>query len=97
MKDCEMTSISKNKFKRRVKKYMTDAAFVYLKSEQAEHSKIRNIKYKDLRLQPYLKSDELSHEEASTIFNMRASTVNDFKMCFPNMYKACIKMTHFAS
>ena len=37
MKDCEITSMSKNKFKRHVKKYMTDAAFAYLKSEQSEH------------------------------------------------------------
>ena len=62
-------------------------AFMFLKSEKAEHSKIKDIVYKDFRLQAYLKSDKINEKEASTIFNMRANTVNGFKMCFSNMYK----------
>ena len=32
-----------------------------------------------------------NHEEASTLFNMRANTVNGIKKCFPSFYKNDIK------
>ena len=32
-----------------------------------------------------------NHEEASTLFNMRANTVNGIKKCFPTFYKNDIK------
>ena len=38
-------------------------------------------------MQLYLQSDKFSSDEVSTLFNLRALTVNGFKMCFPNAYK----------
>ena len=86
MNNCEIISMSKNKFKMHVKKCMTSATFKSLKALQSEHSKIRDISYTEYRLQSYLKCDKLNKEESSTIFNMRANTVNSFKICFPTLY-----------
>ena len=87
MTESEIQSMSKNKFKRHVKKCMTTATFSALKLMQADHIKIKHIKYKAFKLQPYLQSGLFSQEEASTLFNLRANTVNGFKACFLNMHK----------
>jgi hypothetical protein len=34
-----------------------------------------------------MKSNLLSSEEMSTLYNLRADTVNGYKMCFPNAYQ----------
>ena len=40
-----------------------------------------------MQLQPYLDSNTLNVEQRSLVFNIRANTVNGFKMCFTSMYR----------
>ena len=86
MTENEISSLSKNEFKKHVKLCVTSASFTALKSIQEDHIKIQHIKYNDFKLQPYLTSELFTYEEASTLFNMRANTVNGFKKCFPTLY-----------
>ena len=87
MTESEISSMHKTQFKKHVRICVSDAAFKSLKVIQAEHEKVKHIEYKTFKLQPYLTSASFSHEESSMLFNMRANTVNGFKMCFSNMYK----------
>ena len=43
-------------------------------------------------MQAYMKSNVLSSEETSTLCNLRAHTVNGYKMGFPNAYQNDKKM-----
>ena len=85
--DTEISEMSKPDFKQLVRKAVKNATFISLKVTQSEHTKIQNIIYNEFNIQPYLKSDCFSIEEASILFNMRASTLNGFKMCFPSVYR----------
>ena len=87
MSEMEISVLSKNQFKKHVKMCVISASFKALKVIQDEHIKIKHINYNNFKLQPYLASDVFNHEEASTLFNMRANTVNGFKKCFPTFYK----------
>ena len=66
---------------------MKSAAFSSLKVTQSSHIKINKINYNSFSTQTYLNSQEISFEESSTLFNIRANTVNGFKTCFPSIYR----------
>ena len=83
----EISKTKKSVFKNMVKKHVKDATFTQLKEMQKEHTKINTIKYNAFKMQPYLDSDLLNSEEISMLFNMRANTVNGFKMCFTSMHR----------
>ena len=85
--DSDIGKMSKYAFKQLVKKSVKNATFDSLRLKQLEHTKIKNIIYDEFQIQPYLQSSSFSIEEASTLFNMRASTINGFKMCFPSLYR----------
>ena len=70
---------------------MKDAAFKKLKNMQKEHTKIKDIKYDSFKIQPYLVSDTLNPEQTALLFNLRANTVNGFKMCFTSIYRNDLK------
>ena len=38
-------------------------------------------------MQEYMRSNVLSSVEMSTLYNLRANTVNGYKMCFPNAFQ----------
>ena len=50
-------SMNKNMFKKYIKNKIRDAAFKYLKNEQEQKSKVKNIKYTKFKIQKYLKSN----------------------------------------
>ena len=87
MSELEITTMSKNQFKKHVKTCVKTATFKSLKALQDNHIKIKHINYNKFTLQSYLESDKFSFEEASTLFNMRADTVNGIKKCFPKLYE----------
>ena len=47
------------------------------------------IKYDSFKIQPCFVSEILNLEQ--TLFNMRANTVNSFKMCFTSLYRNDLK------
>ena len=84
MTENKISLLSNNQFKKYVKMCVPYASFQVLRAIQEEHIKIKHIKYNGFKLQPYLASVMLNYEEASTLFNMRANTVNGFKKCCAN-------------
>ena len=84
MDENSIKDMPKKDFKNHVRKCVRSAAFSALKDVQSSHTKVKNISYPKFSLQPYLASDTFSSEESSLLFNMRADTVNGFKMCFPS-------------
>ena len=51
------------------------------------HSKIRDIKYKELKIQPYMKSGIFTNTMVTTLFNMRSSMTRNIKNNFSSMHK----------
>ena len=80
------TSMSRNKFKKYVKRKIEKAAFKYLEKIKNKHSKVKHIKYKKLEIQPYILCEELNNEEVNTLFALR-SRMTRVKMNFSNQYK----------
>ena len=87
----EIVKTKKTHFKKLVRKYVKDAVFKKLKDMQKEHTKIKDIKYDSFKIQPYLVSDTLNPEQTALLFNLRANTVNGFKMCFTSIYRNDLK------
>ena len=83
----QIVNIKKLVFKNIVNRKVKFDAFSALKETQSSRVKINKIIYTSFSIQPYLKFQELSLEESSTLFNIRANTVNGFKTCFPSMYR----------
>ena len=83
----DIIKMKKSSFKNLVRKKVRTAVFCSLKVTQSSHIKVSAIKYSDFITQPYLKSQDLTFEESSTIFNIRANTVNGYKTCFPSIYR----------
>ena len=53
----------KHKFKMIVKKKINDAAFEYLTKIKETHSKVKDIVYKKLEIQPYILESKMSTKE----------------------------------
>ena len=54
---------------------------------QNTHSKVRDIKYPNFRIQPYLKSHTFTTEMASILLNMRSSMTRNFKSNFTSIHR----------
>ena len=80
-----MCGMGKTQFKSIVRKSVMSAVFDSLKVVQLTHTKVRYILYPKFELQPYLQSDLMDSEEIALLFNMRADTINGYKMCFSSV------------
>ena len=78
-------NMSKNKFKRYVKKNMDNAAFEYLEEQKNKHSKVKDIKYIKLEIQSYIVTENLTNVEIYTIFALR-SRMTKVKKNFSNQF-----------
>ena len=79
----KITNMSREAYKRFVKDKIKMAAFNYLRKMQEKHSKIRDINYKELKVQGYMISPI---EEVNTLHSLRSRSVN-CKANLKNMYK----------
>ena len=77
----------KEQHKKRIKTHLEKAAFKDLLTKQQGHSKVRDIKYEKLEVQPYLKSGIFSNEEASLLAALRSHTVRGIRCNFKKLYK----------
>ena len=59
----------------------------YLKSLQETHSKIWNIVYSKLEMQPYLSSPLFSKENIGMLYNLRSRTIQSFRNNFCEQWK----------
>ena len=62
-------------FKALTKKKTRHTAFKQLKSLQSKHSKIRSIKYDELRCQPYMTSPIFTNEEVNLLQSLRSRSI----------------------
>ena len=69
-------------YKKYIKKHIHKAARIYLKQIQAPHSKVNNIEYKNLLIQPYMISHEFNNPEVTMLTALRSHTIRNIKMNF---------------
>ena len=77
--------MSKNEYKKYVKSRIKSAALDYLKELQGTHSKIKHIKYDELKAQEYMLSPLFSNDEVNLLHCIRARYV-DCKANFSQRY-----------
>ena len=70
-----LKTMSSRDYKKHIKENDRTHAFRYFKSLQATHSKIRNIVYSKLEMQPYLSSPIFSKENNGMFCSLRSRTV----------------------
>ena len=80
-----LKNMSKYQYKKFVKDRIGKAAFKYLEGEKNKHSKIRDIKYKNLKIQSYILSDQLSNEDVCMLFALRSRMIK-VKRNFSNQF-----------
>ena len=73
-------------FKTTVKTKVREAALTYLKNIQQKHTKVKDIKYEELKTQQYLKSPLFSNSETSLLYALKSRTADIFKANFRNMF-----------
>jgi hypothetical protein len=81
-----LKSKSIHAFKRIVKIKTKEYTLEYLLELKSKHTKLDNLVYSELRLQKYLKSDDIPVYEAKNLFKYRVK-VADFKENFGNKYE----------
>ena len=75
---CEIKSISKNKFKKLVKKKLTEFTFKQLLKQAGIYSKLKNLKYSHLKMQSYLEEEKITVKQAKLIFKYRTRMLMQF-------------------
>ena len=74
--------MSKEEYKKRIKKLVEHAAFNYFIHEKEQHSKLEPLLYEELKVQPYLKETRFSKAERKFLVLLRSrcfSAKNNFK------------------
>ena len=79
--------MSSRDYKKHIKEKVRAKAFRYLQSIQESHSKIRNIKYSKLEIQPYLCSALFNKENIGMLFSLRSRSVRSIRNDFQEQYK----------
>ena len=69
-----------------IKERVYDETFKKLKEKQVQHKKVEHIVYSKYETQTYLKSNELTHAEASLLVRLRSQTVCQIKNNFKSYY-----------
>ena len=82
-----MKSKSINSFKRLVKIKTKENALEYLLNLKAQHTKMDNLAYTELKLQKYLKSEEIPVHEAKNLFRFRTRGAT-FKENYGDRYQS---------
>ena len=72
----KLTSFSKDSFKKLVKSKQEIAALKYLNNIKSKHSKMVNLKYENIELQPYLNNETVYPQVAQNIFKWRTRMQN---------------------
>ena len=87
----KIASLSKLQLKTHIRKKIGQLVFNDLKLKQDTHSKIRDIKYSQFKIQPYLKSNTFTTEMAGLLFNLRSSMTKNIKQNFSSFYQQNLK------
>lgn len=87
-----ISATPKCEYSKNIKKLINNAVFSYYLTLQQTHSKLSEVDYSELKIQPYLVSNSLNNEEKQLLYNMR-SNCHSLKMNFKKMYKNDTKCT----
>ena len=83
----EIKKKSKNSFKRLVKTKAKEYTLNYLLDLKEKHSKMEKLQYTELKLQTYLKTDEIPVSEAKNLYRFRTRCAK-FKENMKNGYQS---------
>ena len=86
----DIQNLSKQVLKKQLKSKIKKTAFKHLNKLKSQHSKVRHMSYTELVLQPYLKSKNITNEQAKLLFALRTKTVNGIKANFAQMNLKCL-------
>ena len=87
MNELEIKQISKQKFKKIIKSKVRDFAFIYLKSTQKSHSKMKNIQYEKYEISKYLSSPLFGKNCRCLLLALRTRSIRGVDMaCFPECH-----------
>ena len=81
-----ISATPKREYSKNIKKLINNAVFSYYLTLQQTHSKLSEVDYSELKIQPYLVSNSLNNEEKQLLYNMR-SNCHSSKINFKKMYK----------
>ena len=76
----------KKVFKRFIKNLAKNATFQALTNMQQSHTKVKDIKYNELKSQEYLTSGIFTNEEISILSSLRSHTLRTIKCNFKHLY-----------
>ena len=78
--------MSKNLYKKYIKKKIKEAALIYLNKLKSKHNKMKNIESKNLKCSSYLTNSKFTKSETQMLFKVRTRMFN-VKENFENMYQ----------
>ena len=87
MNEDDIQSMSKAVYKNKIKHLVQKAAFSYFMEQKSKHSKLANLNYTSLQIQPYLTSKYINNKEAELLYNLRSNCYQakyNFKKMFKN-------------
>ena len=81
------SQMSRDQFKTLIHKSINSKAFQEFTTLQAQHSKVRDITYKGLSIQKYLKCPDFSKPECDLLMALRSHSVKGIKANFSSINK----------
>ena len=96
-KDLEMLGVRyeqsslKAMSKKELKTIANNVAFKDLKELLNSHNKVKEIKYDDFELQPYLKTELVTSKEINMLTALRSHCVREIRCNFKKMYNNCVQ------
>ena len=83
----QISQMSREQFKSLIHKKLYMAAFNELRAIQSQHSKVRDIPYKNLSLQQYMRCPDFSKEDCNLLMAFRSHSVRGIKANFSSIHK----------
>ena len=74
-------------YKKIIKQLVRNATFESLVNIQQSHTKVKHIKYEQLKCEKYLTSGMFSNEEITILSSLRSHTLRTIRCNFKNLYK----------
>ena len=85
----DIEKMSKQQLKTDLRRKAKQFAFIELMEKVQQSTKTKEIKYTELRMQDYLKTDKINNKEVAMLFAIRSKCVREIKSNFKNMYRTC--------
>ena len=80
-----------NMSKKQLKIVANNVALKWLKETLETHSKVKQINYYELQMQPYLKTNLLTTKESNMLTALRSNCVRGIKSNLKKLYKLCLQ------